>query len=758
MTSSVAIALVLTGLSARADESSDGLEEIVVTAQKRSQNINDVPIAISAITGKKMEELGLEKIDDLANYVPGLQVQLQSPNNPGWVVRGITSDSGSAQEDMRVSVFVDGVPNSRSRGSVVELFDIDRVEVLKGPQGTLFGRGAEIGAIHIITSKPELGVLAGNARVEAGNYSQQEYEAAINIPVDDKVAVRLAGISRDRDGYVKNLAGGSLDGAGVKAARGSVLVEPTDRLSLTTEVNYQHDHYSGTSFKNAVYAPPGGDTSAFDAADLNRGSDLGIRRDLFNVTLTGAYKIDDGLTLNSISGFRRYNAHEEFDADGSQAYLLEAAEIAKGHQWSQEFRLNYDDGDRFQGFTGVSYFHENNSQAVPLSTDEQQLVLVPAVKSLLLSQLPARSAAMLKAYLNAFGPPILANGAVNPGVPALPGLLSLRSRGAGQYIDYGDNTAYDIFTDGTYAITPELSLTVGLRFTHEDQRSAFVETVDKAGSLTSLILPSVPYTQRSQEFDSAVGRVVASYKLDQDAMAYASISRGRRPAVVQITATENDTLKNEVVWSYETGVKADLLDRRLHADAAFYYYQYSNFQSSVQDTNSLLTVTRDSGSASAYGFETSLTAQATSWMQLFANYGYIDARFDQRDENGNRQAYAGYTFRLTPKHTLAVGANLEQPLEDRGLVAFLTPSFTWKSRVYFEDANSSALSQSPYGLLNARLGLRSVDQGWSVALYGQNLLNRHYLIDAGNTGETIGLPTYIAGTPRLFGAQASVKF
>lgn len=132
-----------------------------------------------------------------------------------------------------------------------------------------------------------------------------------------------------------------------------------------------------------------------------------------------------------------------------------------------------------------------------------------------------------------------------------------------------------------------------------------MEAVDKAGSLPSLILPSVPYTQRSQEFDSAVGRVVASYKLDQDAM-----------------------------------------------------------------------------------------------------------------------AYAGYIFRLTPKHTLAVGANLEQPLEDRGLVAFLTPSFIWKSRVYFEDANSSAPSQSPYGLLNARLGL----------------------------------PTYIAGTPRLFGAQVSVKF
>lgn len=718
------------------------LEEIIVTAQKRTQSANDVPISLTAYSGEKLQQLGLQELDDLSNFVPGLQVQLQSPNNPGFVIRGITSDSGSAQQEARVSVFVDGVPASRARGAVVELYDIERVEVLKGPQGTLFGRGAQIGAVHIISAKPDLDKFGFTGRVAIGDYNQRLYETSVNVPVSDILAVRVAGISRKRDGYVPNLAGGpALNGVGVDAARGSFLLTPNERLSLTGIVNYQHDDYSGTSFKNKRFAPAGGTTSPFTAAQLNRGSDLGIDRELVNANLTADYKFNDNFSLTAISGYRKFDAVEEFDADGTQAYMLEFAEDAEGEQWSQEFRVNYDSGDRFQGFAGVSYFYEDGFQRVPLRTNERSLALLTV---------PALAAAV--------GQPILPNGTVNPGIPALPTGLALRTLATGEFTNYGTNRAYEAFADGTYHLTPELSLTAGIRFTHEKQESAFDQWNDKAASLFGSIFPNVARKQAEEDFDSAVGRVVASYKPSDDALVYASVSRGRRPAVVQVNASVSNVLSAETVWSYEAGGKASLLDNRVQIEGAAYYYDYSHFQTSTRVPNSATTITLDSGTASSYGLEASVTAQATDWASLFATYGYVHAEFDDKDSNGNAQVLAGNTFRLTPRHVVTLGANLEQELDSLKMVLFATPTWAWKSRVYFEETNLPEISQGAYGIANLRLGVKSADDKWTVALYGQNLFDKEYIIDAGNTGGSFGLPTFIAGTPRFLGVEVSVKY
>jgi outer membrane receptor protein involved in Fe transport len=720
------------------------LEEIVVTAQKRSQSAQDVPIALTAYTGDKLEELGLTELDDLSDFVPGLEIQLQSPNNPGYVIRGITSDSGSAQQEARVSVFVDGVPASRARGAVVELFDIERVEVLKGPQGTLFGRGAQIGAVHIISAKPQLDDTEVTGRIAIGNYGQQTYEATVNAPVSDKVAIRLAGISRQRDGYIDNNVEGAkedLNGVGVEAVRGSVLVEATDDLKITGILNYQKDDYTGTSFKNQRFAPAGGDTSPFSAAQLNRGDELGVDRELFNANVTAEYRLSDSVNLTLITGFRKFDTDEEFDADGTQAYILEFGEIAHSEQWSQEFRLNYDDGDRFQGFVGSSYFHEKGYQRVPLRTNERSLALlaVPALNPF-------------------YGQAILANGTVNPGPTALPTGLPLRTYAEAQFTNYGENTAYDVFADGTYNLTPELSLTAGLRFTHEKQESGFEQWVDRSASLFGSLFPTVAYKEREGDFNSVVGRFVASYKPTDDSLLYASVSRGRRPAVVQVNATLSNTLKNEIVWSYEAGAKTSLLDNRVQLEGSGYYYDYSNFQTSSRPDNSPIAVTVDSGTATAYGFEASVTAQATQALSVFANYGYIHAEFDDTDSNGNRQVLAGNTFRLTPEHSFAVGAQYVRPLGDSGVELFVTPTFSWKSRVYFEETNLPAISQGAYGTANLRTGFRTDDGRWTVTAYVQNLFDREYLIDAGNTGGAFGVPTFIAGTPRFYGVEVAVKF
>lgn len=717
------------------------IEEIIVTAQKREQAAQDVPIALTAYSGEFLEELGLRELDELSDFVPGLQVQLQSPNNPGFVIRGITSDSGSSQQEARVSVFIDGVPASRARGAVAELFDIERVEVLKGPQGTLFGRGAQIGAVSIITRKPTTDDVEVSGRVGFGNYEARTFEGAVNVPLADNAAVRLAAIKRERDGYIENIGSDeALNGVSVTAFRGSFLIAGSDRFELTGVLNYQEDEYTGTSFKTGRFSPVGGDTSPYSAAQLNRGDELGVDRDTFNATLTASYDISDAVTLTSITGYREFNSFEEFDADGTQAFVLEFAEDAEGEQWSQEFRANFTWGDKFEGFVGASYFQEDGFQRVPFQTDERQL------------------AALL------FGQPIvLPNGQPNttiPAIPVAPGVfLPLRPLATAEFTNFGDNTAYEVFADGTYFLTPALSLTAGLRFTYEELESSYVQSVDQTPSLTANVFANSPRRTLSDEFESVVGRVIATYQPTDDSLFYAGVSRGRRPAVVNVTANPatSGVLKNELVWSYEAGGKVGFADNRFLLEGATFYYDYSNFQTTVDIAEPPFQITDDAGAATAYGFELSVNAQATDWALLFATYSYIDASFDDEDSSGRPQQLAGNTFRLTPKHSASLGATFNLPVGD-GLEAFFTPTYTYKSRVYFEESNLPGIEQEGYGLVNLRAGVGAADGSWTLTGYVTNALDEEYIIDAGNTGGIFGIPTFIAGAPRFYGVEASFRF
>src|SRR5205085_10752730 len=182
--------------------------DIVVTAQLREQRISEVPMAITAYSGEFLDELGLNDFEDVSRFVPGFEVQNQSPNNPGFVMRGVTSDSGESFVEPRVSVFQDGVSISKSRGSFVELFDVQRVEIVRGPQSTLYGRGALIGAVNIIQNRADPSGFAGFLEGSYGNFDAMAVEGMLNIPMGDTAAFRVAGRYRNRDGYIDNLLGG----------------------------------------------------------------------------------------------------------------------------------------------------------------------------------------------------------------------------------------------------------------------------------------------------------------------------------------------------------------------------------------------------------------------------------------------------------------------------------------------------------------------------------------------------------------------
>lgn len=734
-------------------ESSYMLEGVVVTSQKREQKNKDVPIAITSYGTDFLENQGTFEYDALSEYVPGFQVQIQSVNNPGIVVRGITSDSGDSRVEPRVSIFQDGVSISKSRGSVVELFDIERVEVLKGPQGTLFGRGAQIGAMHIIQNKAK-NETSGAVKLGYGNFNQVLATGYYNTPlVDDKLFFRAAAIYNKRDGFIENLSGGDLNGKETVAFRTSFKYLINDDTSLDLIANWQQDTPPGTSFKSGTYAPLEGDTNPNTFADLERGEELGLDRTVWGVTAILKHSFNDVWDLTSTSAYREFDSNEAFDADGTAAPALFFNEISIGKQFSQEFRFNFDNDDKFRGFFGANFFYEDGSQSVPWEYDERSVAM------LLLNP----------ENLVVNGMPILLPNIPND--PTIFGAIAgapLSAFNKETYTNYGENYSGDVFIDASYDISEKLSFTLGLRATLENINAAYKVENAETPSFLGYLSGNYPNTlfastngekiEASDSFLSAVGRFAVNYDVNENITLFGTTSRGRRPNVINVTATETNILSDEIVWSYEIGAKSLFLNNRLQFDVNAYIYDYSNFQTSVAKLeNGVLTATtEDSGNASSFGFEVALQYAFSKTSSFFANYGYIDASFDDVDSDGNAQELAGNTFRLTPENSFSAGFNINLEVNNK-LDYFFRPTYTYKSKVFFEETNLPEISQDAYGLLNFRTGL-VVDNNYEINFYMTNALDKEYIIDAGNTGGAFGIPTFIAGAPRFFGVQLKAKF
>lgn len=750
---SVEIATPQTTLNFNLKEPSFQLDGLVVTAQKREQLNKDVPIAITSYGSDFINNQGTFEYDTFSDYVPGLQIQIQSVNNPGIVVRGITSDSGDSRVEPRVSVFQDGVSISKSRGSVVELFDIERVEVLKGPQGTLFGRGAQIGAMHIIQNKAK-NETSASLKTGIGNYNQFLVNGYVNTPlVKDKLFARVAAIYNRRDGYIENLSGGDLNGKETLALRGSLKYMISDNTTFDFIANWQQDTPPGTSFKSGTFAPLGGDLSPNSFADLERGKELGLDRTVYGFTGILKSALNDNWDITSTTAYRKFNSDEAFDADGTAAPVLFFREVAEGEQFSQEVRFNFDNDDKLSGFFGANFFYENGSQAVPFEVNEQSyLALLVATDALVINGVPTLFP-NIPNDPGSFGP--LA------GAPLLPFNKE-------ESINYGENYSGDIFADASYDVTEKLTLTLGLRATLENSNAGLeVINADNPGLLgnflgafpNNLFTPTNGRISASETFTSAVGRFAVNYDLSDAVTVFGNVARGRRPNVINVSATEVNVLSDETVWSYELGLKSLMLDNKLQFDINGYYYDYSNFQTTIarlDETDGLVILPNDSGSATALGFEAAMQYQFAKSSSFFANYGYIDASFDDKDSDGNPQQLAGNTFRLTPEHSFSAGFNINPTLSEK-VAVFLRPTYTYKSKVFFEETNLPNISQDGYGLLNIRTGITIQDR-YEISLYATNVLDEELIIDAGNTGGAFGIPTFIAGPPAFYGLQLSVKF
>lgn len=747
--------------------------QIIVTAQKIEQRAQDVPITISAVGGERIRELGVTDLDELSRYVPGLLIQEQSANNPGIVIRGITSDSGSAQQGPRVTLYYNGVDISRSRGSYQAIYDLERVEVIKGPQATLFGTASAVGAISLVSARPRKG-FSGELTGGYGNYNQTLVGGFLNAG-SDVLAGRIAFEWRARDGYVENLSPNqeedlyAQDQLGVRA---SLRYTPTADFTLDLIATYDQQRNGGTPFISGTFpafaGAPGGAANAFVDANLGGypagaaalGDDqLGLNREVYDFNITAEYQFADDWTFTTVNGYREFDSLEVFDADGSAAPFLEFTEFAKGWQFSHEGRFSYA-GDKLRASAGWNIFIEDSIQNVPFASEE---------------------GTFLQCLTSLFGAPLI------PGIPCVApdgtvpasGVTAIATGGAVTALPYsallfengGRNEAYSVFADATWIPTDALELTVGVRVLDEYRRSSFLSDIPNSVLSGAPLVPGGVNTggrvlSADDSFQAVLPRFNALYRISDDVNVFATVSKGRRSPVVQVNARRDGAsvvanvlpVAEETVWNYEGGLK--LATGPVSASLGVYYQVYDGFQVSVAEVDSQGNatgrfITQSAGKASNLGIEAELAIDLADWFQIFGNIGYIDGGIDK--DAALSPAFSGARFRLQPEVQAAGGFTIDYDMGN-GMRFFATPSVSYRSSIFFEVPNNPLISQDAVTIVNARAGVSFGDDRYEVAGFIRNAFDEDYLLDAGNTGGAFGIPTFIPAEPQFYGVEVTVRF
>lgn len=735
--------------------------EIIVTAQKRSQRLSEVPISISAYDAAALERIGATELERVAQVTPGLSIQLQDRLLPGISVRGITSDDTSPASEPRVALFQDGVPITQIASGYAEMFDVNRIEVERGPQSTLHGRSALNGGISVYQQMPkrDFGIEFKGGFGDRGFVLGQ---GVINIPVSETFGLRLGALTRQRDGALLDADGeGTYNSVNTEAYRLTARFEPSSNFRFSLAGTYDLDDTdSGGAFKSNVFVPRDAVSGAV-IGDLNFWTPTHLstlpgmasaysKREI--VGLSGTTELDLGgpLTLTSISGYRWYKACQAGDIDGSTTNLIAYDLCNGGEQFSEELRFNIARTGIFEGFVGAGYFSANNYQTTNLGTDE-------------------RAAALLfSGALRRAAP----RGLTNTEIVSLLGssAAAYKSLHLDRRRTLADIETFDLFADGTLHLSDKLEAFAGGRVTWDKKDIAMQVTAPlgvsrlTGGGLLMTLTTGSAEVRGKHDSSVVTGRAGLRYQFNPSVNAYLVYGLGKRPEVIDLTpAGVANILPSERLSSIEAGTKFRLLDNRVSADLSVYHFNYSDFQTFQRNQDRLVPV--NAGKANATGFEAQGSWAVSDILSLYGSYAYNRARFTTGAYNGNR-------FRNAPDHKFAVGFEASLPT-GIGEVS-LGSVYIWQSKIFFSDDNDRAdlqirsraafydtavdEVQPGYGLLNARLGLKGKDAKWQINLIGENLADKKFIVDAGNTGDSFGLPTFIVGSRRTVRVEFGVQF
>jgi iron complex outermembrane receptor protein len=717
------------------DSSGEGLQEIIVTAEKRSSNLQTTPIAITAFSGEQLAKEGVRTLTDMQWVVPNFQMG----ENDGYAqitIRGIGVSDFVPTAEGAVAVNQNEVYVSRPIAQLGSFFDVGSLEVLRGPQGTLYGRNATAGSVNFTTARPT-NEWSGYVRGAVGNYSATTLEGAAGGPIiDDVLLIRVAGIIDKHAGYGKNLVTGTdLNDKNAWGARVTVVYTPTSSITGTfIAEHYNEDdraaalHYFGpaqqTGLVGSLGIPPAFiQSGGYAASNLQ---DIAAPRDpkffLRTTALTGIFEYRfDPFSVKSITAYREQDSLTFTPLGGgstADAFFI-AGEPA--HQISEELQLHYD-SSRLHATGGLFWFKERDASTPGSSPFDGHLLDA------------------------AFGLPLR-----NPDYVV-------------DFVEIGGTIrteAKAAFTQATYEIIDRLSLTAGIRYSEETKEADLVNGF----SLFQPYISTTPYQNDTPlppvtheplvKFKSTTPKAGVQYQIDANNMVYFTFSKGFKSGGYDVT-TVSPAFQPEKLTAYEVGSKSDLLNKRLRVNLSAFWYDYSNLQ--VLQVVGPAVFTSNAGSAHVYGVESEFDALVTDAFKVHAAATWLHARYQQYvgpdparplfptvDFSGNALNNApSFKMDLAPEYTWHMQS---------GTLA-LRGQATYSSRFYFGPANIDLLSQGSYVKLNAFLTFTS-KKNYDVTAFVRNLTDKTTRTSGVINTPILSTAQGAVAPPRTFGVEAS---
>ena len=683
MTTAAVLALA-SGLPAAAQVG--GVEEVVVTAQRRAESLQKVPTAITAISGEQLQKAGITDMSDVASRTPSFVIGQQGPSSPDMTIRGIGSSDRDAGSDRSVVAFVDEVYTGRAGGLPADLYDLERVEVLRGPQGTLYGKNAVGGAINLITRKPSH-TFDANVEATAGSDELFVLKGAIGGELAETLAGRFAFSTRSKGPiYYNSFLKKDTDDYRLYSGRGQLLWQPTDKLDVLVGVDLAHDEVDGitthidpvtTALAVTNYAPTpdpfGGGQNILGLLDRDTGG-ASVRAD---------WRTAIG-TVTTLTAYRSLKMREDRDLVGipiKAGFGFESTQLMSedSDSFSQEVRLASPSDQRLTWIVGAYYQKEETHR---IEERKRQL-----------------------------------NAAIS------------RPR----FDQNATTTSYAVFGQTTFAATDRLNLTLGGRYT-VDQKDFQLRVTNPFGFASVSPASQVFFTGGNDEWKAFTPKVTVDYDITEDIMAYATVSRGFKSGGYQglaaTAAAARASFNPEFVTNYEAGLKTRFWDRRGVLNLSAYSMDFSDLQfrqrilTVPNDQSSAIVVVANAGTARIYGADLESSVRATDWLTLRLGYAYLESEITKFNVTTGVADVTGRDLARAPNSTLNAAIETSFTVGE-GLTLGGRLDYRYRSSFWFEPSVDTALYQRGYGLVDARISLTS-ERGWAVELWGQNLSDETY--------------------------------
>lgn len=763
------------------------IEEIVVTAQFRAQSVKEVPIAISAFDTDFMRLVKLDDIKDVIDFAPGFAGKSKDSFVDTISVRGIVTNDFGVGGDPSIGIFKDGVYQQRTGAAITSFYDMERAEALRGPQAFLFGRNAISGAISATVNKPDADGFEAYARAGGGTRARAEFEAMVNLPIDDRWAFRAAGYFFNEDGFVDNFGEPSTESAAaapklaelaaagrqpdlIKARKEAVRLSvgyEGEKLDFTLIAEYEVRDQSGT-----VYRAIAGDETLefFDLVLRGNGRDAdtdlgaGNRDDGDIFSLTALADFDLGFaTFSSISGVRAHEYHYKEDFDGSPLAINNFFQDQTGEYYSQEFRLVSNGDGPVSWFAGASIYREVIDAGFAQQGNEDIMCL-----------------AFLEITCDEY-----LEGAFTPNPLGLFETNDIR----GRYWGFAG------YADASWKATPELELNAGIRYTFDEKqfRMRINEVDSDLGPFFVFGFTTEDFIGETRNFDAVTPRFTLRWSPNDDLSFWGSVTRGWKaggfgsfsltlptPEALGFTPEEIRACEDEELgifcvvnedgtvpegttvspfdpeknWSYEIGTKSDFLDHRLSVEASVYYFNFKNLQITFFDEEVLNTLVENVGQVDGFGIEMSVRARPTENFDLLLAGGWAHtdiARVPASicvDCDGNR-------LTQNPKFTLSGLAQYHLPLGPGELT--VASELRYQSS-FFGGLDNLAFSKvEGYADVGFRLSFAATG-GWTIAAWLENAFNDLYYDGSNDNAFPIPSTFFGPSRPRTFGIDLQWSF